>query len=89
MPQHLRDALEKWKSSDKSTNAAELTHCSSNAEASGPGLINSSFWLRRKKKKQVAARRLQKKEPHFLDIYRYIIYVHNRAVVISDFHHTL
>ena len=50
MPQHLRDALEKWKSSDKSTNAAELTHCSSNAEASGPGLINSSFWLRRKKK---------------------------------------
>lgn len=50
MPQNFQDPLEKWKSIDKSTNTAELTHCTSN-EAGALGLINlySSFWLRQKK----------------------------------------
>lgn len=49
MPQYFQDDVEKWKSNDASTNAAEPTQCTSNVEASGPGLINlySGFWLRR------------------------------------------
>lgn len=35
VPQCFHDALEKWKSNDTSTNAAEATHCTHSVEASG------------------------------------------------------
>lgn len=87
MPQQFQDPLVKWKSIDKSTNTAELTHCTSNVEAGVLSLINlnSSFLLRQKKKSTLQLYFLQTREPYLKNKsnWSYIIYVCKKWSVLN------